>query len=304
LPSAVRSVSGRPSLARGLAQRVGQMNSEQKQLYRRRVKEPSGIEVTDGPEILDALLEQRKLNKKSDPQADLKILALRAQLPAAPTQPPPVLGQPPTAGHGSAKFSVSALNQNGATGAGLVFRPALHDLDDPDTGYIPFSSLVVAETGVDYRSDLGRVAFDHFTIAEVANLAPVSWVASGRLYRPADQDCFECLTGQIQAGIGSRLLFFKDNLLLYGLIKGQAETHRYGPSIELASIARISRELKAHLSAEKFVYYDSGKDGEWARLSGTLAVSILPFELRLQVETLIKEDRRETSARLSLGWFK
>ncbi len=78
----------------------------------------------------------------------------------------------PTHGHGTKKFSVSHIQQNGVHELGLSYRPAFHDMRDLDNGYRPGAGISFLEVNARWDQQQEKIKIDTFKLLKIESLAP------------------------------------------------------------------------------------------------------------------------------------
>jgi hypothetical protein len=88
----------------------------------------------------------------------------------------------PTHGHGTKRFSVSAIQQDGAQALGLSYRPAFHDMRDRENGYRPGAGISFLEVHARWDQHQDKLEVDTFDLLRIESLAarnallkPYSW---------------------------------------------------------------------------------------------------------------------------------
>ncbi len=319
-PGAVRSVQRRPALIQILENRIYKMNKKDRQEFFNLQKELA-LSGHESAAVLDALIDWQKYQSRGhDNQLDPKLLNARAEVKTVTETPVIEKTEPPQLGHKSYKISVATQMQNEVPAYNLMFRPGLHDVLDRDTGYIPFSSLTLAEMELVYRPNLEKLNLEKFIFVDLMSLTPQtflstkpSWLIHLALDRPADLNCFECLMGQIQGGLGESVWLFK-GALIYGFIKGQAETSsaflqeyqqssRFGPSIEAGSFIQWHPLVKMQLAYEKFWYFPYIDKGQFSRGLATLSYAQSSFEFRVGGELYALPESNFKNLKLAMFWY-
>lgn len=318
IPGAVRSLTERPSLIRTLSARVAAMSESDRRDFFSVQKKTERFTGHESAAVLDALLDWQQYQTKNAEQAqvDPRWIAARAKVAqtSSAASVPVVPNQGPRPDHGvrSTKVSLALMNENGAASYGLVLRPALHDGLDPDQGYIPFSSLLIAQLGVSYREDVRRARLDQFIFGKVVNLSPftpftrkMSWQLSAALVRPPDLRRVETVAGQIRGGVGLSFDAVKERVRFYGFVNAQEEFFRYGPSAELGTFAKINSRLRWNFAVERFWYFSQYRESanHFTQLSSAMSVALEPFEVRVGADILYLSVETVTNAKVSAGWF-
>lgn len=329
IPGAVRQLHYRPSLLKILNARLAKLpQSELRTFYELR-NNLSRLTGSETAELLDALLDWRKYesaansDKINDPEQaiDSRLLSLRARAkPAVETgfTMPTAESEhvvAPHLGHLSSKVMLSAGIENHNSFYGLEFRPVLHDMLDPDSGYLQNTELVIADTKTEFQTGPSHaLRFEDFTLAEVQTLTPFSklksgfaWQIAGDILRPKDIDCTDCIAGQLRGGVGMADPLSR-KILVYGLGHAQAQvsgafansTFRIGPSLEAGTLLSLTSNTKLTAAGEYFYYLKDNKFFTWhADLSQSY--KRIDFTLHAEEDLMLNANRHRLWA--SLGMY-
>lgn len=78
----------------------------------------------------------------------------------------------PTQGHGTKRFSASAIQQGATRAVGLSYRPAFHDMRDRENGYRLGAGISFLEVNVRLDSHQEKLKVDTFDLLKIESLAP------------------------------------------------------------------------------------------------------------------------------------
>ena len=186
----------RPSARADIDHRLSLLDPHQRDLaysLAMGAREPNDPELAElPPQRRAALLElayeylQYRLSAGDEEQRDLvapRLLALlrarSAISEAADVTPIPQPEARPDQGHGSARAAFGIGRMDGRNYLELRLRPALHDLLDPQPGYVPGTEIDFLDLAVRYYEGEDLPDFESFTAIEVQSIAPRS-----KFFRP------------------------------------------------------------------------------------------------------------------------
>ena len=277
----VASVEYRPSMVRRLRVLARGMGRPEVRAVRdiARGARPPSAAVRLGPgsdaRVLDAAAElvriafvRGELPRPEYQRRFLAILAARSRL-QGPPQPDPAVPRPPAphTGHSSSRVALSAGWTRGEPFVGVRFRPAYHDIEDPDQGYVAGSRINFADVDVGYGLHGGRVYLESADLIRITSLSPWgpffrprSWaVRLGMESRPAPGGG-RTLVGLAGGGVGASWAP-REGLLSYALARAEAAVSRGLPSAPglgvgpaAGAIARLGERWKGGLQAEALGY--------------------------------------------------
>ena len=232
------------------------------------------FEPQERREILDLAIEtiQYRYSKEEISKEDylklfLGTLKARSQLGTLDGDPYPIPEPiPPHEGHLSSRFSLGTGIQKDRVFQEIRYRPAYHDLSDPDEGYLEGSQIVFANTVLRRQED-GSVRLENFDLIDLASLSPrdsffkpFSFKIKTGLTQKGSSEEGDHLICRLNAGIG--FAFRNERLgIYYGLV--EADVHAgngYGKGYTLAGglqagvINTMTRFWKVNLSAEILNY--------------------------------------------------
>jgi len=344
-PEAIRSVQMRPSLLKTLKTNLKKMPAEnlerfyelKQNIFRRTSAASTTLRTTEAAEVLDALLDWQKYESlnhaktlaDSSETISQQLLLARAKISSSPSQQNDPTSQeessrtplPPEQAHKTSQVTLGLGYDRSQTTMNFGFRPAIHDLLDPDDGYIAFSSLIIAQSDFSYLSNEQKLRLDQFKFAEVININPLtrlrkdwSWQIGARLFHPDDLNCSACVLSQVSAGIGLSLGSLQERVIFYSFLKGYGEysdalfkdyhqSTRAAPVFEVGVLSQLSQRLKAWVSSEKLLYFPEIPNESFYHFKLALAYSNKEFELRLSSEEILKADSQALKALVSLGYF-
>lgn len=216
------------------ARRLELLTSEDRERFFQERKAPK-LTGYESAALLDAWIEDHRLralreasqvseNYQSTPVELLNARRRMTGVTQAPVSAPEIAR--PENGHRTTKLRLGQGIERSQPTTRVEFRAALHDLLDPDPGYLPFSELTVLRLSGSLRwskhsltEESGRFRLDDFTFGEVQNFDPISrlriplsWRMGAGLTRPLDRGCVSCVVGEVRSGGGftlghSKLIF-------------------------------------------------------------------------------------------------
>jgi hypothetical protein len=314
----IRSVHLRPALLRVINYRLNAMSDKERKSFFDLRNDFSKLTGQESIKTLDALLDWDKLKVMKELKAiydpehnvDKRLLVARARAYIrekseleTTTDEVSSTTVAPEKGHESSKFSLFGGIENTYSLFGFEYRPVFQDLLDPDEGYLPHSSLIIAKL----RGSLiaNRLRLDDFTLAEVLNLVSLervqpkfSWRIGGGLFHPEDIGCVDCIAGRFSGGEGLGFtLLSNPDVFFYSLLEEHAQISnefqanynsifRLGFSLESGILTRFGHRSKLLVTYEP--YYFSSFTGpslqQYEKLSSELSYAFLPFEARVSGE--------------------
>lgn len=329
IPGAVKNIQYRPSLLKVLNARLAQLSTADfKRFYELR-ENLSQLSGSESPELLDALLDWRKYvsasgsDKLNDPDhaVDSRLLKLRAKAKPAtelaftlPTAESEHLS-PPHTGHSTSKAMASLGLEKHNSFYGLELRPVLHDILDPDAGYLENTELAIARAQIEYQTGPHHIfRIEDFTLASVKTLTPLSklkpgfsWDISAGVLRPKDIDCVGCVAGQVRGGVGLSAPLNR-SVLAYFLTHAQAQgspsfgnaTIRVGPSLEVGSLLSLTPTTKLMACGEYFYFI---KENKFSTFHADFSQTYKQIDLRLHTEQDFMVNAVRHRAWMSLGLY-
>jgi hypothetical protein len=316
-PNAISSVHYRPALSDFLFARINLMTETDRIRFYELTQQPNTLDQKDGAAILDALLDwQRLLNHH---ELEQKLLLARTKFLEPSAMPTILAPTRPEQGHRSSKISLGSGSERSQQTLSFEFRPAIHDLLDSDEGYIPYSSLLIAQTQFSYLTQDQKIRLDQFQFAQLTNFVPmtklqksISWQMGARLHHPDDQACLTCLGAELSAGAGPSMTFFKQRLLLYSFAKFDFEysnafldetssPFRISPGLDFGVLATPLPQTKLLFIFEK-PWSIAQREG-FSRISIGSSFSFRNFQLRLLLDQILRPDRVETKSLATLGYY-
>lgn len=167
------------------------------------ISQEEKIRVLDlSAEMLEYKYLKKELPKEEYLKRFLSVLNVRSQLPAEGSYkiPPP---DRPDKGHGSARLSIGAGLKNNRFFQEISFRPAYHDLLDPDKGYMEGSQIVFADIRARYYDKTDEFRLHSFDFVDIVSISP-----QNKLFKP--------FSWKIKTGIAQRPhRDGKDHMLYY-----------------------------------------------------------------------------------------
>lgn len=200
----------------------------------------------------------------------------------------------PESGHASGRFSLGAGTREDVPFGEIKYRPAYHDLLDPDDGFLPGSQIVFTEVALRYYDSEERFALHRFDIINIASLTPrsllfkpLSWkVSTGFAKKTVAEDkentIYRLNPGggySWQAGPGGIAYFFIETDLNVGGVLDK--DYAFGIGASAGVLAKIGDIWKFDLNA-KAISYELGDEHEFYeaalnqnfRISGNQSISV------------------------------
>ena len=248
----------------------------------------------------------------------LALLRVRSAIPvAADVTPVPQPEARPDQGHGSARAAFGIGRMDGRNYLELRLRPALHDLLDPQGGFVPGTEIDFLDLALRYYEGNDIPDFEFLTVIDIQSVAPrstffkpTSWrlnLDAERFRRsgPADGD----VVGTAGGGLGLAYELW-DGAILSGFADGQVSAGPdlpdkvlvdTGPSLGLLYYATPVWAL--NLSGSYYFALDTGTDDYLdARLEQRFTLS-RSLALRLSSAFMGDADDPFLDLALSLNWY-
>jgi hypothetical protein len=115
----------------------------------------------------------------------------------------------PTQGHGTKRFSASAIQQGSTRAVGLSYRPAFHDMRDRENGYRTGAGISFLEVNARWDQLQDQLKIDTFDLLKIESLAPrnallkpYSWRVNVGAKRADPLDMNSPLQAFVSAGAG------------------------------------------------------------------------------------------------------
>ncbi|HSH69234.1 MAG TPA: DUF4105 domain-containing protein, partial [Deferrisomatales bacterium] len=234
----------------------------------------TGLSPVDRARVLDiaATFQQARLSAGEVGEAQyqehyLEILRARSRLPpsAAGADAVPEPAAPET-GHSSSRAYLTGGSRSGDVLLEVGFRPAYHELLDPDRGFLPGSQIHFFEGVLRSYPATGRLHLQRFDLVDIVSLSPrdrffepVSFAVRGGLrtkpFGPGDDGLVGALAG------GGGLAWGGADSLWYGLAEGEADVSgRYagGVAVGLGGrggvLANLTQSWKVQLEGRAVPY--------------------------------------------------
>lgn len=275
----VEGTEFRPALATRIRYIASSLNEEARKTALKivdRELDPDQISDIDHDEkikILDLAIEiiqykyyKQKLSKDEYSKLFLSALEARSKLGTSYADSIIPIPKPPEEGHFSSRLSLGVGVRGDDIFQEVRFRPAYHDLTDPDDGYLEGSQIVFADTALRYYTN-GRIRLETFDLLDIVSLSPrnnffkpFSWKIKTGLTQKMGRDKKEHLIYQLDTGFG---IAFKNELigLYYALAEASLNVggelrdyYALGVGIGVGTIKKIIDIWKINLSAEALFY--------------------------------------------------
>lgn len=308
----VASTEFRPAMATRIRYIASLLNEDSQKTALKIVEQeidPDQILDIDNNEkikILDLAIEiiQYKYNKQKltrDEYSKLFLSALRARSTLGNPDENSFIPIPkqPEEGHFSSRFSLGIGVKGDNPFQELRYRPAYHNLIDPDDGYLVGSQIVFADTAVRYYTN-GKIRLETFDLIDIVSLSPrnnffkpLSWKVKTGLTQKMGIDKDEHLIYQLDTGFG--IAFQHEFIgLYYALAEASLnvggefkDNYALGVGIGVGTVKQITDLWKVNLSAEALFY----KLGERFQENKVSAVQTLRLD-------------QNNSLNLSLSWYE
>jgi len=330
-PDGIQKITLRPSLIKIIQGEIDSLNENERRRFFLVKDDISRIQKSDSVKTLDTLMDWQKYlamthsltSQEAERKIDQGLLVLRSEQKIQVSS----LGylasfeNSPENGHPSSKLSFVSGIESSNDFLGVELRPAFHDLLDPDLGFLPRSTLVIARARTSFLfGGISRLRLDDFTLGEITSappfsrlLKPLSWTLKGGLTRPLDTGCLDCLGEQVQGGGGVTLMVGK-SLSLTSLLMGHIEAnqffdrfngeiYRVGPGILIESLLEISHNAKFSVSFEHVRYFPGADQHFLSKLEGAISFSFQKFDFRLGSNLFISSMTHFESADFDTGIY-
>lgn len=283
----VEQVIHHPSRQQRFQQRYNKLNQEQRRAVLAIIKADFSVH-TDAYQILSSnqqstvlemlfdYLEFLRINQQPlfSPQAKTRMLRARLKLPATLNNAAETSHfTPPHQATRPSMLQLSAVQAQKNAGQ-LRFRATYYDLLTADTGGAPYSALSMFDLTLRYDDKLKLQRFDLLNI-ENMNLSSTGLPGDGGYawklnlaYAPLHLACDNCLTPQLNAGIGKAGLW-SGGVLTYALLDGSLHSNTTGSGIaslqpRLGLVADITPWWRMQLETGRRYYIDSSsRDFNW-----------------------------------------
>ena len=240
-----------------------------------------GMELTaeDKKQILDLAAEliqyrfsRREIEKENYQKQFLAALNARSTLGVSTTDAVPVPSTSPEQGHLPGKFSAGAGYRTDSFFTEIIWRPAYHDLMDPDGGYVEGAQINFFDLRGRYYFNEDKARLQSFRLIDIVSLAtrdkffqPVSWKVNTGLEQELLADGKEHLLARLNIGGGvaypARLLGTSYLMLDADLIAGGALQDNF--SFGIGPSAGVLKKLTSAWKINFFVqamFYDLGDE--------------------------------------------
>lgn len=223
-------------------------------------------------ELIQYRFSRREIEKENYQKQFLAALSARSTLGVSTTDAVPVPSTPPEQGHLPGKFSVGAGYRTDSFFTEIIWRPAYHDLMDPDGGYVEGAQINFFDLRGRYYFNEEKARLQSFRLIDIVSLAtrdkffqPVSWKVNTGVEQELLADGKERLVGRVNAGGGvaysGRFLGTSYLMLDADLIFGNALQRNYsfgiGPSAGI--LKKLTPAWKLNLFAQA-MFYDLGDE--------------------------------------------
>ncbi|MBX7231172.1 MAG: DUF4105 domain-containing protein [Bdellovibrionales bacterium] len=261
----IKKSNFKPSLRRKVATQFDDLDSGQKQQLRQVLLGRHLIEKVVDPQVASALVATLAMNEIKQGSADSRALfaratAMRSHLPVVrnslPLREGDDLKMNPLYAHHSMQLRAGGGYQDSVPFMQLGFRPALHAINDVDTGFLPHTQLLFLDS--DFRIEnhgiQNKIKLHEMNLIEIKSLQSFSdldkqksWAAQLAFKPLWIGDCVNChgWRGSMEMGYSSDIL---DRTLGYVLMggaldgissrEGRTLDLRLGPSAVLGMVIR------------------------------------------------------------------
>lgn len=245
-----------------------------------------GRALEEKQKILDLAAEmiQYRFSKKDIPKEEylkkfMSVLSARKDLGQSEKEFNDIPVPPqPEKGHRSNRFSIGAGVKGDKVFNEIKFRPAYHDLLDPDEGYQRGAQIIFGDFTFRYYHEDKKLRLESLDAINIVSLAPrdmffkpISWKIGTGFYHQLLPDGDEHLLYSLNLGVG--LAEENKTSLYYGMIEGDFQLsdkfdHDYalGVGASAGIIKEISDFWKASLTA-KAIFYQLGDKHEWYKIT-------------------------------------
>ncbi len=219
---------------------------------------------------------KRKITKKKYMQAFLDTLDARGQLGITNTEPPVEPPAAPEKGHGSKRLAPGFGVRGGKLFAEIKFRPAYHDLLDPDEGYTEGSQIDFMSGSLRYYFEGHKLKLERLDLVNIKSVSPrdslfkpISWMADvglGRKLFPSGRKelVFFITPGAGYArseGLPGTFYFFLEPD--FNLSPNFQSGYALGGGAEAGFLTKLSRDWKADLDLRAMDYLAGDSHSEF-----------------------------------------
>ncbi len=206
------------------------------------------------------------LQNESLKGSKIKLLSYRTDLPPGENAWEKNETQPPHRAQRPVLTQIKALDSktHGST-MGLRVRPAYYDLVSPDDGRLPYSSLSIMDTELQFTSQRLWLQNLNFISVETLNVSQTYLPGDGGLawrfklgLEQLSLACTDCLVARLEGGVGKAWEISK-KITFFTMIEPRLHTVRnnLGPlsgTVSVATLLTPSRNWRLHASAGKRYY--------------------------------------------------
>ena len=181
-------------------------------------------------------------------------------------------------GHKIMRAGAGAGWRHGEFFSEVNFRPAFHDLLDPETGYTPDAQIEALGVALRHYPRRGHTRLERFTLLNILSISPVnslfkspSWKINTGLETIRRDACRFCRTGYFNTGFG---LAAESSLLKREVYFGFAELasefgrvfngdHRIGGGATLGALADITARLRLAVTGTYLNFPVGDQSDDW-----------------------------------------
>lgn len=235
-------------------------------------------------ELLQYRFSRKEIGKEDYQKQFLAALNARSTLGASSADAVPVPSTSPDQGHLPDKLSVGAGYRTGSSFTEISWRPAYHDLMDPDGGYVEGAQINFFDLCGRYYFNEEKARLQSFRLIDIFSLAtrnkffqPVSWKVNVGLEQELLADGKEHPIGRLNAGGGvaytNRILGTSYLMLDADLIAGNVlrDDFSFGIGPSAGILKKLTPSWKLNLVVQS-IFYNLGDEHETYK--ATLAQSI------------------------------
>ncbi len=236
-----------------------------------------GLSQEDKKQVLDLAAEliqyrfsRKELVKEDYQKQFLAALNARSTLGVSTADAVPVPSSSPDQGHLPGKFSAGLGYRTDSYFTEISWRPAYHDLMDPDNGYVEGAQINFFDLRGRYYFNEEKVRLQSFRLIDIFSLAtrdkffqPVSWKVNTGLEQELLADGKEHLIGRLNAGggvayasrfLGTSYLMLDADLIFGGALK---DDFSFGIGPSAGVLKRLTPAWKINFIVQA-TFYDLG----------------------------------------------
>ncbi len=223
-------------------------------------------------ELIQYKFSRKELEKEDYQKQFIAALNSRSTLGASTADDVPVPSTSPEQGHLPGKFSAGAGYRTDSYFTEMIWRPAYHDLMDPDEGYVEGAQINFFDLRGRYYFNEEKARLQSLRLIDIFSLAtrdkffqPVSWKVNTGIEQEFLSDGTEHLIGRLNAGggvaysgrfLGTSYLMLDADLMFGGVLR---DNFSFGIGPSAGILKRLTPAWKLNLFVQA-MFYDLGDE--------------------------------------------